>query len=121
MRSARLLATVLLAVAPAGCGWTPADEQIVERFFELAKLHDTTRLASIATIAFDPTVEGVVERFEVASRRDRAGQEGLVHRTLRLRTQMRSPAGAPLERTLEVTLEGKAPAQMKVTGVRRMS
>lgn len=119
-RSSVLRPTVLVvALAATACGWRPADEQIVERFFELAELNDTTRLARVATTAFDPAVEGVVERFEVIERRDARTESGTLRRAMRLRALVRSPAGRPAERTLEVTLEGSDASRMKVTAVRR--
>ena len=117
----RLRLVLVCALAGAGCGWTPADRQIVERFFQLATLHDTTRLADVATVVFDPTIEGVVEQFEVLEWADGSRPGGGLSRTLRIRAQVRTPAGAPRERGLEVTLEGPEPTRLKVTGVRWVS
>ena len=97
-----------LSVAIAACGWTPADEQVLVKFFERSRAYDTTLLAPIATVAFDPRVEGVVDRFEILDRRDQSLDGGRLSREARLRAQVSSPAGERSERQLLVTLERAA-------------
>ena len=48
-----------------GCGVLSPEEQLLTRFFEAARLHDTTMLAKYATITFNPVTQGVVHAFEV--------------------------------------------------------
>ena len=97
---------ILLLLAATACGWTPADEQVLIEFFERAELHDTTRLAAVATVTFNPKVEGVVERFEIVERGPEQPLEGGgARRELRLAAIVRSPGGVEGERELRVTLD----------------
>ena len=95
---------LLLALLAAGCGWVPADEQVLTTFFEQSRLYDTTRLAGVARVVFDPRVEGVVERFRVTGRVDHPLDSDRLRRQATLTTRVRS-GGRELDRTLQVTME----------------
>ena len=56
---------LLLAIAVAACRVLSQEEQLLMRFFETARLHDTTVLAKYATVTFNPRTEGVVREFDV--------------------------------------------------------
>jgi hypothetical protein len=99
----------------ASCGWTPADEQVLIRFFERSRVYDTTRLAPLADVVFNPRTDGVVDRFDIVERSpDRPAPGGGVTRELTLRADVRSPAGSADERTLRVTLERRGEAWVVV-------
>jgi hypothetical protein len=102
----RRYTALVLVVMLSGCGWTPADEQILTKFFERSRIYDRTRLAEVATVVFDPKVDGVVDQFEVVNRgpEERAGTER-VTKQLTVQAAVRSPAGRTAPRTLSVTLE----------------
>ena len=97
---------VLIALLASACGWTPADEQVLTKFFERSRIYDRTRLSEVATVVFDPKVDGVVDEFEVVSRgpeeRDATDR---VTKQLTVQAAVRSPAGRSSPRTLNVTLE----------------
>jgi len=62
-----LLCPVLIAVAlTAACGGAP-EEQMVRKFFQSSRLGDNMTLASIATVAFDPTKDGQASSVTVVS------------------------------------------------------
>jgi hypothetical protein len=99
-------AALLVATLTAGCGWTPGDEQVLTEFFERSREFDRTRLAEVATVVFDPKVDGVVERFDVVNRgSDERSSPDRVTRQLTVQASVRSPAGRTSPRTLRVTLE----------------
>jgi hypothetical protein len=105
-RALRTGGAVLASMVLGSCGWTPADEQVLIRFFEHSRAYDTTRLAPLATVVFNPRTDGVVDRFEVIERgRDRSLEGGAVARDLTQRARVRSPGGREEERALQVTLE----------------
>ena len=56
-----------IALAAAACGATPPERQLLTDFFRAARLHDTTALANVATVTFNPRRDGIVERFEIVS------------------------------------------------------
>lgn len=97
---------LFVAVLASGCGWTPADEQVLTEFFERSREYDRTRLAEVATVVFDPKVDGVVDRFDVVNRgpEEQVGPER-VRKELTVQAAVRSPAGRTSPRTLRVTLE----------------
>ena len=110
---------LLLAVLAAGCGWVPADEQVLTTFFEQSRLYDTTRVAGVATVVFDPRVEGVVERFQVTGRVDHPLDSHRLQRQTTLATHVRT-RGRELDRTLQVTME-RADGRWKVVAFRWVS
>ena len=62
-----LLCPVLIAVAlTAACSSAP-EEQMVRKFFQSSRLGDNMTLASIATVAFDPTRDGQASSVKVVS------------------------------------------------------
>ena len=114
----RSLLALLLAGATVTCGWMPADEQVLRLFFERSRIYDTTRLAPIASVTFNPRVEGIVERFEILARDDKPLEDGRLRRQARLSATVWSAAGRRSERTLVVTLERDAAGGWKVTDFR---
>jgi hypothetical protein len=50
------------AVACAG----PPEQAVLTQFFTAARLRDTTALAGIATVTFEPHIDGIVTEFDVA-------------------------------------------------------
>src|SRR5215216_1878102 len=58
----RLWILTLLAV---GCGVLSPEEQLLTRFFEASRLHDTTVVARMSEVMFNPRVDGVVQDFRI--------------------------------------------------------
>lgn len=115
MRGRRAASTLAL-VALAACGWTPPDEQVLTKFFEQSRIYDTTRLASLATVVFDPRTDGVVERFAVVSRgADEPVSPQGRRRQVTLSAVVRSPGGQVQRTDLMMTLEERDGA-WKVVG-----
>ena len=95
-----------LALTLPACGWTPADEQVLRKFFEESRLYDRTLLAAHGTVVFDPGTNGVVQQFEVLERgADQQIAPGYVRRQLTVRADVRSSEGRVEPKTLAVTLE----------------
>jgi hypothetical protein len=101
-----LCATVVAAALWTACGWAPADEQQLVKFFEQSRAYDRTRLAPIATVVFDPRTDGVVERFDVVARgAERRLDDGRLAKEVTVDATVRSAAGRLSQRTLIVTFE----------------
>src|SRR2546430_2191394 len=62
--AARALVASLLAVAFTSCS-SAGEEPLLSQFFAASRLRDRTALQDIASVSFEPTVQGVVTRFEV--------------------------------------------------------
>jgi hypothetical protein len=89
----------VLAIAALGCGVLSQEEQLLTRFFETARLHDTTVLAKYATVTFNPRTEGVVQTFDVEKI-----EEDAESKRVNVRAQVRGPAGDTATRLLLVTM-----------------
>jgi hypothetical protein len=89
-------------IAAAACGVLSQEEQLLTDFFESARLHDTTALAKISAVTFNPRIDGVVDRFEVQDVAD-AGDT----KRVTLRTSVRQLEGPVTEKTLVFTLVRK--------------
>ena len=76
----------ILALVAAACGVLPQEEQLLTDFFEASRLHDTTAVAKISAVTFNPRTDGVVHDFEM-ERVDRApdGQSEVVAVIARVR------------------------------------
>jgi hypothetical protein len=61
-RSAIVLS--LITLGAVGCS-SPPEEAVLGQFFAAARLRDNTALASLATVAFEPHVDGIVTAFDV--------------------------------------------------------
>lgn len=95
----RTRASVVLACLLAGCGVLSLEEQVLQRFFEASRLYDRAALEKVATIVFNPAVDGIVQDFTVESV---AAADG--RRVVQVDAQVRRRTGAAVER-LVVTLE----------------
>jgi hypothetical protein len=80
----RLFLVMVLAVA--GCGVLSPEVQLLTDFFEASRLHDTTVVARMSKVTFNPRNHGVVQDFMV-ERIDRAadGQSEVVTVIARVR------------------------------------
>ena len=112
-----LRAVLCVSIAMAACGWAPADEQTLARFFEYSSLHDLTRATRVASVVFDPRVEGVVDRFRVVSRVDQPQSNDLLRREVHLQATVRT-AGGRSDRTLIVTMERQSSGAWMVRAYR---
>ena len=110
----RILCVALAVASIAGCGWTPADEQVLTEFFEQSRAYDTTRLARVATVVFDPRTYGVVQQFRVLKRTTSSPPGDGDSRQLTIQADVRSAGGRVSQRTLIVTLERREGSWMVV-------
>ncbi len=58
------VAGVLAALSVIACG-VPPERSIVDEFFAESRLRDKTALEHVATVTFEPRVNGIVESFEI--------------------------------------------------------
>jgi hypothetical protein len=64
VRIARLLVASVLALALTSCS-SPGEEPLLSQFFAASRLRDRTALQDIASVSFEPNVQGIITRFEV--------------------------------------------------------
>jgi hypothetical protein len=91
---------VCLLLAVAACTAKP-ERATLDEFFTQSKLYDKTALQHISTVIFDPTVDGIVETFEVKDITD----DGVDRKTVTAVAQVKMPGTtAPVEKTILLTL-----------------
>jgi hypothetical protein len=61
----RLLLPSVWALLVVACASASPEQQLLIDFFQWARLGDHTRLANIATVTFEPNVDGAVDRFSI--------------------------------------------------------
>ncbi len=93
-------AAVAWFLAGTACTDTGADHQLLDRFFAASRLRDRTALARLSTVILEPSVDGMVERFEVVSTATLDAQT----RQLTVQAQIRGPNELVTERRLAVTI-----------------
>jgi hypothetical protein len=96
----RSAALVLALAFAAACRIAPPEEVLLRQFFEESRLRDRTALASIATVVFEPTRDGVVQDFRM-SNIEMAGSM----KRVAIDAQVRSFDGVTTARRLVATLE----------------
>jgi hypothetical protein len=100
------------ALFAAACSYSPPEQQVLEKFFRAAKLQDSTTLAGVATVNFDPRSDGSIQEFtidNIGEPERRAGVDGdVVTEPVTVTAKVVSPAGRTTSRTLVVTLQRAA-------------
>ena len=91
----------LLLLLVVGCGVLSPEEQLLTDFFEAARLHDTTVLANISSVTFNPRTQGVVEQFEVEETRASADGQS---RDVVILAQVRTFDGQVTPRRMRATM-----------------
>ncbi len=76
------------------------EEQLLTRFFEASRLYDTTVVARLSSVTFNPRVDGVVDDFAVEKVDGAGGAERVT-----VRAQVRGPDGRVTPRRLLFTLQ----------------
>ena len=102
MRRTRSSLAAALAVVGAACGVLSIEEQILADFFRAARLRDTTMMARVSAVDFNPRTDGIVDRFEIAGTHAGATKDA---RVLVLDARVRRLDGSSDDRRLTVTLQ----------------
>ena len=56
--------------SPAACAWPSPERQLLLDFFQACRVYDTTVLARLATVTFNPRTDGIVQDFDIVSVED---------------------------------------------------
>ena len=92
-------AGVLAALCLTACG-VPPERSIVDEFFAESRLRDKTALQHVATVAFEPHINGVVESFEI-----KTVSPELDHtKTVIVAAQVKLAAGGTVEKNITLTM-----------------
>ena len=56
---------VLMALAAVGCSSGGGEQQLLEKYFQAARMRDNTTMGNIAIVTFNPREDGIVQNLEV--------------------------------------------------------
>ena len=85
---------VLVAASINGCG--RQERSIADEFFRASRLRDKTALQKIATVTFEPHIQGIVESFDISN----VSPEENGTKTVMLSAQVKRPDGTRVQKTL---------------------
>ena len=89
-----------MACAAAACGVLSPEEQLLNDFFEAARLNDTTMMARLSGMPLNPRTDGIVDAFEI----ERIEDAGDGTERVTLLASMRTFDGQVSSRRLEFVL-----------------
>ena len=89
---------VVAAALFSGCGGH--ERSIADQFFSASRLRDKTAIQKIATVIFEPNVQGIVERFEITG----VGPEENGAKTVTVSAQVKLPDGRMVQKTIVLTM-----------------
>jgi hypothetical protein len=99
----RVVAAALIPLlVAAACGVLSPEEQLLADFFEASRLYDTTVVARMSSVVFNPRTDGVVEEFDVEG-----VQADGESKRVTVRATVRQLNGGTRERTLAFTMVRK--------------
>ena len=104
MRIARALVSSLLVVAFTSCS-SPGEAPLLSQFFAASRLRDRTALQDIASVSFEPNVQGVITSFEVTHVASVAGAGGeRESKDVSISAPVRLPDGETVQKSFVVTM-----------------
>lgn len=113
---------MLAAAALAACSGA-REHALLGEFFSAARLRDNTALSRLATVRFEPTVQGTVTGFDIVGvtvERQVPGSEAIA-KDVTVSARVRLPSGEVATKTLVVTMQREATAKEDawiVSGIR---
>jgi|HubBroStandDraft_6_1064221.scaffolds.fasta_scaffold1126449_1 hypothetical protein len=95
---------MLAAAWLAACG-VGQERSIADQFFAESRLRDKTALQRIATVAFEPHINGIVERFEIT----KVSPEEDHTKRVTVAAQVKLPDGTKAQKTIVLLMTHLAP------------
>ena len=113
VRIARALAVWLMAslmtLTLLSCS-APAEQLLLTQFFTASRLRDLTALRNVATIVFEPGVDGVVTSFDVTRVATAQGSDGqVVSKEVSISAPVRLPDGRTVSKHFVITMQRGLP------------
>jgi hypothetical protein len=91
---------VLVAAASLSGACGGQERSIVDEFFAQSRLRDKTALQKIATVTFEPHIQGIVETFDVTN----VTPEENDAKTVTVSAQVKMPDGTIVHKTIVLTM-----------------
>ena len=110
MRIARALVASLLAVACTSCS-SAREGPLLSQFFAASRLRDRTALQDIASVSFEPNVQGVITSFEVTHVASVGGAGGEYEsKDVSISAPVRLPDGQTMQKNFVITMKRRLTA-----------
>jgi len=104
----RLLRTSVAGLALAACLAAGCDRQeraVAAEFFEQSRLRDKTALQKVATVVYEPRVQGMVEDFQIVQVSPLEGDANQT-KTVTVSARVKLPDGRIVPKTIVLTMSG---------------
>jgi hypothetical protein len=108
VRLARTLVVALTALTLAGCSSAP-EQTILNEFFAASRLRDRTALQNVATVSFEPNVQGIITSFTITKVTPVAG-DGVRSEDVSISAPVKLPGGRTLQKNFVITMQ-RAPRE----------
>jgi hypothetical protein len=95
----RRCSALALLLATVACG-VPPERSIVDEFFAESRLRDKTALQQMATVAYEPHINGIVEQFEIK----KVSPELDNTKTVIIAAQVKRPDGGMADKSITLTM-----------------
>ena len=115
MRIAPLLLLLQTTLAVIGCS-RAAEQSILNQFFAASRLRDTTALKNIATVVFEPAMQGIVTSFEITKIEPHSNGGELVSENVSISAPVKLPSGQTVRKDLVITMQ-RGTGQWIVTAI----
>ena len=113
----RLTAATAAAVILAACA--RPEQALLERFFDLSRLRDTTALQAVSTVIFEPLQQGIVRTFHITGATPEQVEGQTVTKDVTVEAPVILPDGQTVQKALVITLQhGRGDGRWMVTGFR---
>ena len=103
MSLARTLVVALTAATLAGCS-SAAERTILDEFFAASRLRDTTALQSLATVSFEPHIQGIITSFAITKVTPASGG-GARSEDVSISAPVKLPDGQTLQKAFVITIQ----------------
>jgi hypothetical protein len=90
-----------------------AEYPILSQFFAASRLRDLTALASLSTVVFEPTTDGIVTTFTITSVSPERTDGGQITKEVMVDAPVRMPSGQTVQKTLRIELQRARPEGVK--------
>jgi hypothetical protein len=107
---ARTLVVALTAVTLVGCS-SAAEQTILNEFFAASRLRDKTALRNVATVSFEPDVQGIITGFAImkVTAAPTSG-DGVRSEEVSISAPVKLPGGQTLQKNFVITMQ-RAPRE----------
>ena len=93
----------------------PAEQPLLTAFFAASRLRDLTALQNVATVVFEPGVDGVVTSFDVTRVTATPGPDGhAASKNMSISARVRLPGGLTVLKSLAITAQRGLPGSDQI-------